>query len=91
MSKKSIIGTCALCNSKNIKLTKEHIFPGAKRNRSNNLPFEATLFTDTISTPMAKGLYCTRFFRPLPKGRLCYNDNLYLKGVSNGQTQKIHP
>ena len=21
-------------------------------------------------------LYCTRFFRPLPKGRLCYNDNL---------------
>lgn len=21
-------------------------------------------------------LYCLRFFRPLPKGRLCYNDNL---------------
>ena len=21
-------------------------------------------------------VYCTRFFRPLPKGRLCYNDNL---------------
>ena len=23
-----------------------------------------------------QNLYCTRFFRPLPKGRLCYNDNL---------------
>lgn len=51
--KKNIIGTCALCNAKNITLTKEHIFPGAKRNRCNNLPFEATLFKDTISTPIA--------------------------------------
>ncbi len=23
-----------------------------------------------------QNLYCLRFFRPLPKGRLCYNDNL---------------
>ena len=37
-----------------------------------------------------KSLYCLRFFRPLPKGRLCYNAIL-LKGVSNGETQKIHP
>ena len=53
MSKKNIIGTCALCNSQNIELTKEHIFPGAKRNRSNNLPFQATL-TDIVSKPISK-------------------------------------
>ena len=34
-------------------------------------------------------LYCLRFFRPLPKGRLCYN-TISLKGVSNGETQKVH-
>ena len=26
--------------------------------------------------PHAALVYCLRFFRPLPKGRLCYNDNL---------------
>ena len=36
------------------------------------------------------GMYCLRFFRPLPKGRLCYN-TISLKGVSNGETKKIHP
>ena len=35
-------------------------------------------------------LYCLRFFRPLPKGRLCYN-TISLKGVSNGETKKLHP
>jgi len=34
----------------------------------------------SISTPVSSitymPVYCTRFFRPLPKGRLCYNDNL---------------
>ena len=35
-------------------------------------------------------VYCLRFFRPLPKGRLCYN-TISLKGVSNGETKKIHP
>ena len=29
-------------------------------------------------------------FRPLPKGRLCYN-TISLKGVSNGETKKLHP
>ena len=53
MPKKSIIGICALCNSQNIGLTKEHIFPGAKRDRSNNLPFQATL-SDIISKPISK-------------------------------------
>ena len=35
-------------------------------------------------------MYCLRFFRPLPKGRLCYN-TISLKGVSNGETKKLHP
>ena len=35
-------------------------------------------------------VYCLRFFRPLPKGRLCYN-TISLKGVSNGETKKLHP
>ena len=35
-------------------------------------------------------LYCLRFFRPLPKGRLCYN-TILLKGVSNGETKNLHP
>ena len=43
--------------------------------------------------PMAEfskgvSLYCLRFFRPLPKGRLCYN-TISLKGVSNGETKNL--
>ena len=34
-------------------------------------------------------VYCLRFFRPLPKGRLCYN-TISLKGVSNGETKNLH-
>ncbi|MDE0313343.1 MAG: hypothetical protein OXM61_00445 [Candidatus Poribacteria bacterium] len=52
---KNKTGICALCNTKNVTLTEEHIFPGAKRNRCNNLPFEATLFNDAISTPIVEG------------------------------------
>ena len=49
--KKNIIGTCALCNTKNITLTKEHIFPGAKRD--NSKPFQAKI-NDTISLPTSE-------------------------------------
>ena len=28
-----------------------------------------------------KSLYCLRFFRPLPKGRLCYNNNLTERSI----------
>ena len=48
---KNITGTCALCNTKNVTLTKEHIFPGAKRNRSNKLPFQAKI-NDPIGLPI---------------------------------------
>ena len=51
--KKNIIGTCALCNGKNIKLTKEHIFPGTKQNHSK--PFQAKI-KDTISLPLSEEL-----------------------------------
>ena len=51
--KKSIMGTCALCNAKNIELTKEHIFPGTKQNHSR--PFQAKI-KDTISLPLSEGL-----------------------------------
>ncbi len=63
MPKKTIIGTCALCNSQNIELTKEHIFPGAKRDRSHNLPFQATL-NDTINTPIST-MHSTMTFEEL--------------------------
>ena len=65
---KNKVGTCALCNTKNITLTKEHIFPGAKRNRCNNLPFEAKLFEDTISTPIAEGQSTMNFAELKKKG-----------------------
>lgn len=39
--KKNIIGTCALCNTQNVKLTPEHIFPGAKRNHTK--PFQVKI------------------------------------------------
>ena len=65
--KKNIIGTCALCNTKNITLTEEHIFPGAKRNRSNNLPFQAIL-NDAISTPIAQGQSTMNFEELKKKG-----------------------
>ena len=28
-----------------------------------------------------KGMYCLRFFGPLPKGRLCYNNNLFERSI----------
>ena len=45
---------------------------------------------ETIETHLKDKMYCLRFFRPLPKGRLCYN-TISLKGVSNGETKKLHP
>ena len=43
----------------------------------------ARLESDPFGNPVklfqdqhAADLYCLRFFSPLPKGRLCYNDNL---------------
>ena len=47
------MGTCALCNAKNIELTKEHIFPGTKQNHSR--PFQAKI-KDTISLTLSEGL-----------------------------------
>ena len=35
-------------------------------------------------------LYCLRFFRPLPKGRLCYN-TISLKGVIRWRRRKFTP
>ena len=39
--KKCIVGTCALCDAQNAKLTIEHIFPGAKRNHTK--PFQVKI------------------------------------------------
>lgn len=60
---KNKTGTCALCNTKNITLTEEHIFPGAKR--TSNLPFQVT-FNDSISSPLARGR-TTMDFKELKK------------------------
>ena len=80
---KNKIGTCVLCNAQNITLTEEYIFPGAKRNRSNNLPFQATL-NDTISTPIAQGR-STMNFEELKKGWLGTNKagKVYIVYVKN--------
>lgn len=52
MSKKrNVIGTCALCNTQNVKLTEEHIFPGAKRNDPK--PFQVKI-KDPISMPITE-------------------------------------
>ena len=45
---------------------------------------------NAINSVCEKLCDCLRFFRPLPKGRLCYN-TISLKGVSNGETKKLHP
>ena len=58
--------------------------------------YEEGLIDDAIKDALdivrltGNDLYCLRFFRPLPKGRLCYN-TISLKGVSNGETKKLHP
>ena len=49
--KKNIIGTCALCNTQNVKLTAEHIFPGTKRNHPK--PVQVKI-EDTISIPITE-------------------------------------
>ena len=49
--KKCIVGTCALCDAQNAKLTIEHIFPGAKRNYTK--PFQVKI-KDPIFIPMTE-------------------------------------
>ena len=61
--KKNIIGTCALCNTQNVKLTAEHIFPGAKRNHPK--PFQVKI-QDTIATPITE-TQPSRTFKELSK------------------------
>ena len=87
--KKNIIGTCALCNTKNITLTEEHIFPEAKRNRSNNLPFQAIL-NDPISTPIAQGQSTMNFEELKKKGMVRHKQGgkayiVYVKNVITTQ------
>ena len=38
--------------------------------------FTAKFKAEVVLEALRGEMYCTRFFRPLPKGRLCYNDNL---------------
>ena len=48
-------------------------FRKTKRDRIDDLKEEMLIL-------FSEGLYCLRFFRPLPKTRLCYN-TILLKGV----------
>ena len=55
---------------------------GAVLSFEDGLLFYIDPDNETCSFPISANgqeynrMYCTRFFRPLPKGRLCYNDNL---------------
>ena len=64
--------------------------PGRLRRKDNTIYLEPEA-AQRIPIPVEDIVYCLRFFRPLPKGRLCYNNNLIERSYPMAKRRKFTP